>query len=66
MPVDAEGDPYHFQPTLSAFGGYMLGQNEDGTFNLEDVGIDSPGGLEAAAFLAEAGAAGLFTADVEV
>jgi arabinogalactan oligomer/maltooligosaccharide transport system substrate-binding protein len=63
--VGAEGDPYHFQPTLSAFGGYMLGQNEDGTFNIEDVGIDSPGGLEAAAFLAEAAGSGILSADVE-
>ncbi len=63
LQVGPEGDAYHFQPILTAFGGYIFAQNEDGTFNPEDLGIDSPGGLEAAAFLAEQAAAGLLSAD---
>jgi arabinogalactan oligomer / maltooligosaccharide transport system substrate-binding protein len=62
--VGPEGDPYHFQPFLSAFGGYVFGQNEDGTFNPDDLGIDSEGGLAAATWLQEQAAAGLLSADV--
>jgi maltose-binding protein MalE len=64
LQIGPEGDAYHFQPILSAFGGYIFGQNEDGTFNPEDVGIDSEGGLAAATFLQEQAAAGLLNADV--
>jgi maltose-binding protein MalE len=63
LQVGDQGDAYHLQPILSAFGGYIFGQNEDGTFNPEDLGIDSPGGLEAATFLSESAASGLLSAD---
>ena len=62
--VAPEGDAYHYQPFLSAFGGYIFGQNEDGTFNPDDLGIDSEGGLAAATWLQEQAAAGLLSADV--
>ena len=42
----------------------MFGQNEDGTYNLDDVGIDSEGGLATADFLQEQAEAGLISADV--
>ena len=64
LQIGPEGDAYHLQPFLSAFGGYIFGQNEDGTFNPEDVGIDSEGGLAAATWLQEQAAAGLLSADV--
>jgi maltose-binding protein MalE len=38
-------DPYHTYPLLTGFGGYIFGQNADGSYNPEDVGLDSPGGL---------------------
>jgi arabinogalactan oligomer/maltooligosaccharide transport system substrate-binding protein len=63
LQVGPEGDAYHLQPFLSAFGGYIFGQNEDGTYNPDDLGIDSDGGLAAAAFLSEQSAAGLLSAD---
>ena len=59
-----EGDTYHFHPILTAFGGYVFAQNEDGTFNPDDLGIDSPGGIAAAQFLSEQASAGLLSADV--
>ncbi len=62
--VGPQGDAYHLQPILSAFGGYIFGQNDDGTFNPDDVGIDSEGGLAAATFLQEQAAAGLLSPDV--
>ncbi|MBD3320378.1 MAG: extracellular solute-binding protein, partial [Chitinivibrionales bacterium] len=46
-----EGDPYHFFPIQTAFGGYVFGQNEDGTYNADDVGIDSEGSIAAATWL---------------
>lgn len=63
LQIGPEGDAYHFQPILSAFGGYIFAQNEDGTFDPSDLGIDSPGGLEAAQFLSDQAAAGLLSAD---
>ena len=64
LQVGPAGDAYHLQPILSAFGGYIFGQNDDGTFNPDDVGIDSEGGLAAATFLQEQAASGLLSADV--
>lgn len=40
-----EKDPYHTYPILTANGGYIFGRNDDGTYNPEDVGLDSEGGL---------------------
>jgi maltose-binding protein MalE len=46
-----EGDAYHFFPIMTSFGGYVFGSNPDGTYNAQDVGIDSPGSLAAAEWL---------------
>ena len=62
--VGPQGDAYHLQPFLSAFGGYIFAQNADGTYNPDDVGIDSEGGLAMASWLQEQAAAGLLSADV--
>jgi len=64
LQVGPEGDGYHLHPFLTAFGGYVFAQNDDGTFDPADLGIDSEGGLAAADFLAEQAAAGLLSADV--
>lgn len=40
-----EKDPYHSYPLLTSNGGYIFGQNDDNTYNPEDVGLDSEGGL---------------------
>jgi arabinogalactan oligomer/maltooligosaccharide transport system substrate-binding protein len=63
LQVGPEGDGYHYQPILSAFGGYIFAQNPDGTFNPDDLGLDSPGAIEAATFLSEQAEAGLLSAD---
>ena len=62
--IGAAGRRYHLQPFLSAFGGYIFAQNADGTYNPDDVGIDSAGGLATASWLQEQAAAGLLSADV--
>jgi arabinogalactan oligomer / maltooligosaccharide transport system substrate-binding protein len=63
LQVGPEGDAYHLQPILSAFGGYIFAQNDDGTYDPDDLGIDSEGGLAAAQFLSDQAAAGLLSAD---
>jgi arabinogalactan oligomer/maltooligosaccharide transport system substrate-binding protein len=45
--IRQEGDPYHFYPIQTAFGGYVFGLNEDGSYNPEDVGIDDEGSIAA-------------------
>jgi maltose-binding protein MalE len=46
-----ENDPYHFYPIQTAFGGYVFGVNEDGSWNPQDVGIDSEGTVAAFSWL---------------
>ncbi len=41
-------DPYHNYPIVTAYGGYVFGMEDDGTYDPSDLGIDSPGALEAA------------------
>ena len=57
-------DPYHNYPLFSALGGYVFGQNEDGTYDADDLGIDSPGGLAAAQKFADWSNEGLISKDV--
>ncbi len=45
-----QGDPYHFFPIQTAFGGYVFGLTEEG-YDPTDVGIDSPGSIAAAQWL---------------
>jgi maltose-binding protein MalE len=58
------GNTYHNFPVTSAFGGYIFGLNEDGSFNIEDIGLNSEGGLAAAEWLAGMYADGLLPTDV--
>ena len=41
-------DPYHNDPVITAYGGYVFGQDEDGSYDPADLGIDSEGSIEAA------------------
>lgn len=49
--VRQSGDPYHFFPIQTAFGGYVFGQTEEG-YDPTDVGIASDGSLAAAEYWA--------------
>jgi len=51
--VRMEGDPYHFFPIQTAFGGYLFGQTEDGSWDPADVGVDSEGSIAAAKWYAD-------------
>jgi maltose-binding protein MalE len=57
-------DPYHQYPLFSAAGGYVFGENSDGTYNPDDLGIDSEGGLHAATLFDQWTKDGLINADV--
>ncbi len=41
-------DPYHNYPLFTAFGGTVFGVNDDGTYNPDELGLDTPEGLAAA------------------
>jgi maltose/maltodextrin transport system substrate-binding protein/arabinogalactan oligomer/maltooligosaccharide transport system substrate-binding protein len=45
------GDPYHFYPIQTAFGGYIFGQNADGSYNAADLGLNSEGSVAALEWL---------------
>lgn len=45
------GDPYHFHPLMSAFGGYVFGFDENGNYNPADIGIDTPGAIAGLSWL---------------
>jgi maltose-binding protein MalE len=61
------GGGYENMPILTAFGGYIFGQDENGAWDPNDVGLDSPGMIAGVQYLADAAAAGLIptTADYE-
>ncbi len=59
-----EGAPYHNFPLFTAFGGYVFGTAEDGSYDLTDIGLDSEAGLAAAQAFAAWGESGLMDWDV--
>jgi arabinogalactan oligomer / maltooligosaccharide transport system substrate-binding protein len=61
---NGNGDPFHNYPLFSALGGYVFGLNDDGSYNPDDLGIDSAGGLAAAQWFADQATAGLIDVDV--
>jgi maltose-binding protein MalE len=48
--VRMEGDPYHFYPIQTAFGGYVFGRDEAGSYDPTQVGVGDEGSLAAAAW----------------
>lgn len=58
------GNTYHNYPITSAFGGYIFGRNEDGTFDVSDIGLSSEGGFAAAEWLSGMYNDGLMPPDV--
>lgn len=59
-----QGDPYHFFPIQTAFGGYVFGVTDEG-YNAEDVGIDSEGSIAAITWLDEMVKAGHLKSDID-
>jgi arabinogalactan oligomer/maltooligosaccharide transport system substrate-binding protein len=58
-------DVYHNYWVVTATGGYVFGQDEDGSYDASDVGIDSDGALEAANLFADLTEQGVVSQDVD-
>ncbi|WP_336922069.1 sugar ABC transporter substrate-binding protein [Aquipuribacter sp. SD81] len=64
LQVGDAGDVYHFYPIQTSFGSQIFGQNDDGSYNADDLQIDNEGGIAFAEQLAEWGQSGVLNADV--
>jgi arabinogalactan oligomer/maltooligosaccharide transport system substrate-binding protein len=60
-----QGDPYHFFPIMTAFGGYVFGLDAEGNYVADDVGIDSEGSIAAAEWLDTMVKEGHLKADID-
>jgi maltose/maltodextrin transport system substrate-binding protein/arabinogalactan oligomer/maltooligosaccharide transport system substrate-binding protein len=49
--IRQEGDPYHFFPIQTAFGGYIFGLDDMGNYTAEDVGVDNEGSIASLQFI---------------
>lgn len=57
-------DVYHNYWVVTATGGYVFGQNDDGSYDADDLGIDSEGGLAAADVFGQLADQGAISQDV--
>lgn len=48
LQIGTDGDAYHWYPLYSADGGYIFGENADGSLNPEDLGVGQEGSIAAA------------------
>jgi maltose/maltodextrin transport system substrate-binding protein/arabinogalactan oligomer/maltooligosaccharide transport system substrate-binding protein len=46
--VRMEGDPYHFYPIQTAFGGFIFARDDSGSYDPTQVGVGDPGSIAAA------------------
>ena len=60
-----QGDPYHFFPVQSSFGGGVFGRDSAGSYDPTQVEIDSDGSIAAASFMKEMVDAGYVQADTD-
>jgi arabinogalactan oligomer / maltooligosaccharide transport system substrate-binding protein len=58
-------DVYHNYWVVTGAGGYVFAQDEDGSYDAEDVGVDSDGALEAAEIFADLNERGVISQDVD-
>jgi arabinogalactan oligomer/maltooligosaccharide transport system substrate-binding protein len=47
LQVGPTGDGYHIYPLYASAGGYLLGTDDEGDYDVGDLGIDKPGGIAA-------------------
>ncbi len=45
--IRQEGDPYHFLPIQTAFGGYIFGRDDKGNYTADDIGVNNAGSVAA-------------------
>lgn len=49
--IRQEGDPYHFFPIQTAFGGYIFGLDDKGNYTPNDIGVNNAGSVAALKFI---------------
>lgn len=59
-----QGDPYHTEPLLTGFGGYIFGY-KNGQYDPKDLGLDSAGGIAAYTEIENMLKSGLLRKDVD-
>ena len=64
MQIGEAGDFHHWYPLFTADGGYAFARNDDGSYNPDDMGVGSPGGIKAAERLQQLSKEGIFKASV--
>lgn len=60
-----QNDPFHNYWVVTGAGGYVFGQADDGSYDAEDLGIDTEGGLRAAELFGEMYDTGFVNPDVD-
>jgi arabinogalactan oligomer/maltooligosaccharide transport system substrate-binding protein len=65
LPVGQNGDSYHLHPLFTGAGGYLFGLNADGTYNPDDLGLDSPESIAAMTKVQELATAGVLTTSID-
>jgi arabinogalactan oligomer / maltooligosaccharide transport system substrate-binding protein len=58
-------DVYHNYWVVTGAGGYVFGDDDEGNYDAEDVGVDSDGALEAAEIFADLNERGVISQDVD-
>lgn len=58
-------DVYHNYWVVTGAGGYVFAQDDDGSYDADDVGVDSDGALEAAEIFADLNERGVISQDVD-
>ncbi|WP_120005306.1 sugar ABC transporter substrate-binding protein [Nesterenkonia muleiensis] len=60
-----QADPYHLYPFQMSFGAPVFGQNEDGSYNPEELLIGNEGGADFAQWLSDQGDAGVLNTNID-
>ncbi|AYY15314.1 maltose ABC transporter substrate-binding protein [Actinobacteria bacterium YIM 96077] len=58
LQVGEEGDWYHMYPLVTSAGGYLFGRDDDGEYDPDDLGLDSPETVDAFKRIRELGESG--------
>ena len=61
---NGNGDPFHNYWVVTGAGGYVFGQADDGSYQADDLGIDSDGGLQAAQLFGQMSEQDFLNADI--
>lgn len=64
LQVGENGDAYHMQPLFTSAGGYLFGQNDDGSYDPTDLGVAQPSAAEALTKIGEFAATGALSTSV--